>query len=425
MTSTSDFLDAILEAEGLDRSEADATTMSCLAAKLRVGVFFDGTYNDATNAAAGIADRLTGGTPMGSYDTSITHPAHLSTRYFGPNDDDELACGGPNEVFRSIYESGAGATAGADDNPNGGGSGLGGTGVERARLSAIRRLRAIVQQFSITTSPDEIIVDVFGFSRGAATARIFCNSLALGVIPNAKVRFLGLFDTVAALGNPSDQLREAGYNLNLAPHSAETVVQLTAHHEIRENFTLTSVLPGHGTEIALPGVHGTLGGSTPDWASTAEINYPLEFEMLAAQGVLPADLDVPEPRIYESEIGAERRNPGIDYFGARSGGTVHVPVRPGLRILSLEVMHGHAIKAGVPFHDLAPAMVLPELFAPLRDKALAGRQLDPADFRMARGYIHPSAFPFSRGLNSSSLVSNPENDYVREIIPNRPDRAAP
>lgn len=48
-------------------------------------------------------------------------------------------------------------------------------------------------------------LSVFGFSRGAAEARVFCNWVQRfcgGVIGEAKVnlRFLGLFDTVASVG---------------------------------------------------------------------------------------------------------------------------------------------------------------------------------------------------------------------------------
>ena len=51
----------------------------------------------------------------------------------------------------------------------------------------------------------EVFIDVFGFSRGAAQARVFCNWLAecfegdtlAGV--RTHIRFLGIFDTVTAV----------------------------------------------------------------------------------------------------------------------------------------------------------------------------------------------------------------------------------
>src|SRR5690606_13259971 len=55
----------------------------------------------------------------------------------------------------------------------------------------------------------EIFIDVFGFSRGAAQARVFCNWL-LQLMPDGKlcgvpatIRFLGIFDTVASVGLPT------------------------------------------------------------------------------------------------------------------------------------------------------------------------------------------------------------------------------
>jgi uncharacterized protein (DUF2235 family) len=50
-------------------------------------------------------------------------------------------------------------------------------------------------------------IDIFGYSRGAAMAREFSN-MVKDKYPNAKIRFLGLFDTVAQVGAPDD------YNIN-------------------------------------------------------------------------------------------------------------------------------------------------------------------------------------------------------------------
>lgn len=146
--------------------------------------------------------------------------------------------------------------------------------------------------------------------------------------------------------------------------------------------------------------------------------------MMQAQGVMSKDFELPPPRIYEFEMGAERRNPGVDYLGPRAVepefGSYHI--KPGLRILSLEVMYDYALRASVPFQDLAPAMALPPQFEPLKAKAIAGQQLSASDMELARGYIHPSSEPFARGI-VPGMVNYPENDYVREVIPNRPGRA--
>ncbi|NQF21534.1 DUF2235 domain-containing protein, partial [Enterobacter hormaechei] len=79
-----------------------------------------------------------------------------------------------------------------------------------------------------------------------------------------EVRFLGLFDTVAAIGsllnfygingrsNPS-------VNLELRPSVAQKVFQISAMHECRYNFSLNSIA-GMWPELALPGAHSDIGG---------------------------------------------------------------------------------------------------------------------------------------------------------------------
>lgn len=121
----------------------------------------------------------------------------------------------------------------------------------------------------------KVMFDVFGFSRGAAAARHFANRVMdqdpaiAGAIsaglkgdfydgkPSGEVRFLGLFDTVAAIGgignffdiNGRSSLR---VRLELPPSVAQKVFQITALNEYRYNFSLNSI-QGMWPELALPG----------------------------------------------------------------------------------------------------------------------------------------------------------------------------
>ncbi|MDO5642686.1 MAG: hypothetical protein Q4G26_09930 [Paracoccus sp. (in: a-proteobacteria)] len=61
-------------------------------------------------------------------------------------------------------------------------------------------------------------------------------------------------------------------------------------------------------------------------------------------------------------------------------------------------------------------MPLPSRFQPLKAKALNAEPLTDEDMALARGYIVPSATPWN-------MTNNPENDYIRETIHNRPARA--
>ena len=108
------------------------------------------------------------------------------------------------------------------------------------------------------------LIDVYGFSRGAAAARTF-NNLIVQAFPreeharNSFVRFLGIFDTVASTGKPGAGWYHAvGLNLGLDTQDFKGCRHFTARDEVRANFPL-SVLNANDHEFA--GVHSDVGGS--------------------------------------------------------------------------------------------------------------------------------------------------------------------
>jgi hypothetical protein len=128
----------------------------------------------------------------------------------------------------------------------------------------------------------ECLLDVFGFSRGATEARVFCHwlndllgSSGLAGIP-LRFRFLGLLDTVASVGIwegvKNDQLRLTGGHSNWATPevmrilpNVESCIHLIAMHELRKNFPLDTVLVNHSlpsncAEFVYPGSHSDVGG---------------------------------------------------------------------------------------------------------------------------------------------------------------------
>ncbi|HBC0002005.1 TPA: DUF2235 domain-containing protein [Vibrio parahaemolyticus] len=164
--------------------------------------------------------------------------------------------------------------------------------------------------------------DVFGFSRGAALARHFVNAIKDGlpdydkprdgekfgeVYPNllahqddissqpkhgyypdetrtCSVRFVGLFDTVGSFylaGNNN----EGNFELGLDTNCAERVFQISAHHEYRKNFPLTSLLPSDGIlpsnfyEEAFAGCHTDIGGGYPSKEQYAKQGLPERYGM--------------------------------------------------------------------------------------------------------------------------------------------------
>ena len=113
---------------------------------------------------------------------------------------------------------------------------------------------------------DRIVV--FGFSRGAALARKFVSEL-LGENGDAKVAFLGVYDTVAAMDGihrrgeriSTDVLFEDG---TLHPN-VDSAVHLVALDEERVPFSPTLInrdedAPERILEVWMPGVHSDVGG---------------------------------------------------------------------------------------------------------------------------------------------------------------------
>ncbi|WP_082488646.1 DUF2235 domain-containing protein [Duganella sp. Leaf61] len=145
-------------------------------------------------------------------------------------------------------------------------------------------LKNILIRMTKNTVPKicEISIDVFGFSRGATEARVFChwirdllsNSTLVGI--PFRFRFLGLMDTVASVGIwegiKNDQSGSTGGHSNWATVEAmkilpevENCLHLIAMHELRKNFPLDTVLvggllPSNCLEFCYPGSHSDIGG---------------------------------------------------------------------------------------------------------------------------------------------------------------------
>lgn len=276
---------------------------------LTIGLFFDGTGNNAINTqnmlnvvAAGHYDLNdpqaqsilakyarenfgVSGIRANSYLGYYTNVYWLYTLY------KQNTSSSTEEFQYPIYIDGIGTQTGKPDSTIGGGLGISDSGVIAKTNKAVSILAEHIQKALDTIRQEQpgpvpnitsLQFDIFGFSRGAAAARHFANriqsgdpliihavrqsmhGIAYSGLPAGKTRFIGIFDTVAAIGTPMNGLNPHSANsgeviLTLRPGVADKVFHITAAHECRFNFALNSVKPAW-PELALPGVHSDIGG---------------------------------------------------------------------------------------------------------------------------------------------------------------------
>lgn len=134
-----------------------------------------------------------------------------------------------------------------------------------------------------------INLSIFGFSRGAALARAFSNrviakcevngdELCYGGYP-IRLNFMGVFDTVASFGVPSQNIRTPfGERDLIVSPKIERCVHYVAAHEVRFSFPVDLIrkngkLAGEWVEKVYPGVHSDVGGGYEPLSQGIDNNY--------------------------------------------------------------------------------------------------------------------------------------------------------
>ena len=300
--------------EGLPDKSQDESPEEEDRPKVRVeaGIFFDGTGNNRGNTRAyqqALDECLTANAAgaisedecsnelsqvmEGSYLNAETNISKLETLYLKDTIEQD---GSPTHRL-SVYVSGVGTKFGEPDDGQSMGLGLGEQGILRKIEEGAEKITFEIAN-RVNDSIDDLIIDVFGFSRGAATARHFVSREVYdttgslygeykGALVKAferegipwpdkvTVRFLGLFETVAGVADVgnldfSAHDGETGrINVNVKPEHTQRAVQFVARDERRHNFSLNSLrsesgnLPEHFDEWVLPGAHSDIGGGYP------------------------------------------------------------------------------------------------------------------------------------------------------------------
>lgn len=237
-----------------------------------------------------------------------------------------------SSVVIHFYIEGSGTTDISNKvklNPNGLGFGLGLTGVTALVSKAVQRVTNEISSRRGITDSTKFHFYIFGFSRGAACARLFSHLLTRG--PNEKINreaefgeflgsasfknnrvqiledykknvtieFLGIYDTVVSIGflrqkdgwhdpltaayseakNYIDNwhflnVNDYGMNISTDKSKLKNVCHIGALDEFRENFAFTNIgaiVPNNAVEILIPGCHSDVGGGYGEGAAEQEI----------------------------------------------------------------------------------------------------------------------------------------------------------
>ena len=160
----------------------------------------------------------------------------------------------------------------------------------------------------------KVAIDIVGFSRGAATALDFCHYLLDRGIRDPdtgrqladapEIRFLGLWDVVAAFGlaNLGNQVLNFGHHLDLPRGNLKYCFHAMALDERRLSF-LPTRLPG-ACEVWFRGVHSDIGGGNGNRGlNDLSMRWMMRKAMSAGLPILPDDLAALQPRVVQPHPG--------------------------------------------------------------------------------------------------------------------------
>lgn len=319
--------------------------------KIIASIFFDGTNNNRNNT-----EQRLGNTDIykkmwekdGSYDNYYSNIAIM----------EKMKINDPKSRIVSKYIEGEGTEDNQKGDIQGAGFGSGKTGipvkVEKGTTEIIAEINKAFRNDEEFVK--ELIIDVFGFSRGAAAARSFINTQKASLQKKyleaeIKYRFVGLFDTVSsyeAEGNFGAFGSAMSHNFDNDVEElqlelggiAQKIVHLTAADEYRENFALTnidsSILAGIGYELELPGAHSDIGGGYDE-------TEHIEKRYINRDGS-PTKKQWIEQGWYTEEqvIGQSGKNDPINFNGIRK-------LKNSYQFIPLSIMMELAKKNGVTF----------------------------------------------------------------------------
>ncbi|MEK6749367.1 MAG: DUF2235 domain-containing protein, partial [Pseudomonadota bacterium] len=406
----------------------------------QLGVFFDGTGNNRHNDL--------------KYWDDAHEPTNIAKLY-------ELYPAKSTRMFESVYIDGIGtAPDKKDDDIDMAFARSFGTRLESAIDSAQKF-------FSDHPRAPVGVLDVFGFSRGAAAARAFINEVhkinntepRFWGGPRLVVRFLGLFDTVGSIGLPGDN-DNGPFILDIHPDAVAYAYHITARDERREYFPCSSLqveayrMPAaHFAEEALLGAHSDIGGGYgpvpqivfyPPESCTWNASDERDRHVARISGKLKAEYS---KKYHWPGIDIQFKTRNEDGADSLNKTTIYPywerDVKTQLAHCALHKMHAVAMQRGVPLEPLDTLLgtaafrghhpervyAIPEELEELLDQMYANMHEVDAENHVLQHYVHHShqyAADPDAVVNANKPESGPKiaaPNQVRELFYNNIDNA--
>lgn len=381
---------------------------------LTLNIFFDGTGNNLYNVKAGVRVN-----DDASYQNAFSNIAYL---YYNRRESH------PNTLW--VYMEGIGTARGVYD-PNmqdkkssgrgdaiiGMAFGTGCYGVADRVNAAFSEVEAEIQrQYQKQLQATRLVINAFGFSRGAAAARHFVNlakkhperfkSFGIKKSDAIQVNFVGLYDTVSSFGvNFDDDEKDLMLSFSQfnSQKSKPKVFQIVALDEYRENFSITHIKSARdgkfGIEVGINGAHSDIGGGYHAQESEeydTEVNQQVLRSWLIEQGFYKK---FEECYAY---LGKNSRKRLSHYRATRT-------VYQGIHKISLKVMRvalEHAIM-GIKFKN---KIELEEVVTGAIQKEM-GHFVTKVDGLCQKGWVaHPNIIPLS--IKRASNLPNLRYAYI-------------
>jgi uncharacterized protein (DUF2235 family) len=168
--------------------------------------------------------------------------------------DDPLKNDDPSKPVGSLYLKGIGTRARTR---------TGGIVSEALGVGGHDRVRDALHRLRRNVASGDGVIDVVGFSRGAALAISFANRVADTLGPT-EIRFIGVWDIVGQFGLPGEH-HQAGHDLRMPAH-VRHCFHAMALDESRKLFPLTRLARADAdpdprlVEVWFRGVHSDVGG---------------------------------------------------------------------------------------------------------------------------------------------------------------------